>query len=214
MDTYQIERKRMVEQQIARKGVHDERVLAAMMSVPRHLFLPVEARDYAYVDSPVQIGSGQTISQPYVVGLMTELLDVRDEHHVLDVGTGSGYQAALLGELAAEVHSIERHAELAESARERLTRLGYENVYVHVGDGTQGYPPHAPYDRIIVAAAAPSVPDPLLHQLAEDGRLVIPVGKRFSQLLEVWDRTGDDFHKSTSIPVVFVPLIGQEGWEG
>ncbi len=214
MEDYQVKRDRMVEQQIASKGIQDERVLAAMRIVPRHLFLPEEARPYAYVDSPVKIGSGQTISQPYIVALMTELLAVAPDHQVLDVGTGSGYQAAILGELAAEVYSIERHPELAETAKGQLTALGYDNISVHVGDGTQGYAPCAPYDRIIVAAAAPAVPNSLLEQLAQEGRLVIPVGARFSQRLEVWDRTEETFKKSISTPVVFVPLIGEEGWEG
>lgn len=214
MDDYRTARERMVQYQIANKGIQDEGVLGAMRSVPRHLFLPEEARPYAYVDRPVRIGSGQTISQPYIVALMTSLLDVKSHHCVLDVGTGSGYQAAILGELAAEVHSIERHPELAEEAEERLQELGYENIHVHVGDGTQGYSPAAPYDRIVVAAAAPDVPKPLLDQLAPGGRLVIPVGSRYSQQLEVWNRKGEKFDKSTSIPVVFVPLIGAEGWEG
>jgi protein-L-isoaspartate(D-aspartate) O-methyltransferase len=214
METYQTERDRMVENQIASRGIKDARVLSALRKVPRHLFLPKESWPYAYVDSPVRIGCGQTISQPYIVALMTELLKVEPEHRVLDIGTGSGYQAAILSELAAEVHSIERHPDLAHLAEERLQALGYENVNVHIGDGTQGYPPHAPYDRIIVAAAAPSVPDALLDQLAEGGRLVIPVGKRFSQQLEVWDRKGKKFKKSTDIPVIFVPLIGSGGWEG
>lgn len=213
MDQYQTEREQMVEYQIANKGIDDKNVLNAMRSVPRHHFLPEEARAYAYVDRPVRIGSGQTISQPYIVALMTSLLGVKSHHRVLDVGTGSGYQAAILGELAAEVHSIERHPELAKRAEKTLNELGYENIHVHVGDGTQGYVPAAPYDRIVVAAAAPEVPDPLLAQLAPDGRLVIPVGSRHSQHLEVWNRTGEDFKKSTSIPVVFVPLIGAEGWE-
>lgn len=214
METYQTERDRMVEYQITSRGIKDPRVISAMRKVPRHLFLPKESWPYAYVDSPVRIGCGQTISQPYIVALMTELLKVEPEHRVLDIGTGSGYQAAILGELAAEVHSIERHPDLAHLAEERLQALGYENVNVHIGDGTQGYPPHAPYDRIIVAAAAPSVPDDLLNQLAEGGRLVIPVGKRFSQQLEVWDRKGKKYKKSTDIPVIFVPLIGSGGWEG
>lgn len=212
MESYQAERERMVENQIARKGIKDESVLAAMRKVPRHLFLPEEAKAYGYIDSPVRIGSGQTISQPYIVALMTELLSVKPEHRVLDVGTGSGYQAAILGELAAEVHSIERHAELAASAEIRLVTLGYENVAVHVGDGTRGYEPAAPYDRIVVAAAAPSVPEPLLQQLAQGGRLVIPVGSRYSQRLEVWDRQEEDYQKTISVPVVFVPLIGDKGW--
>jgi len=213
MDPYQVDRERMVQYQIANKGIKDERVLGAMRKVPRHRFISPDARSYAYADSPIRIGSGQTISQPYIVALMTELLDVQPDHRVLDVGTGSGYQAAILGELAAEVHSIERHSELAQSARETLEALGYENIYIHVGDGTQGHEPAAPYDRIVVAAAGPSVPKALLDQLAEGGRLVIPVGPRYSQRLEVWERAGKEFKKSTNIPVVFVPLIGKEGWE-
>jgi protein-L-isoaspartate(D-aspartate) O-methyltransferase len=138
---------------------------------------------------------------------------VQPEQRVLDVGTGSGYQAAILGELAAEVFSIERHPELAETARTTLEGLGYQNIQVHVGDGTQGFAPAAPYDRIIVAAAAPVVPQALLDQLAVGGRLVIPVGPRYSQRLEVWDRQGEQYKKTTNIPVVFVPLIGEGGWE-
>lgn len=212
MDPFESDREQMVSFQIANKGVSDERVLAAMRKVPRHCFVPLDARAYAYIDSPLRIGSGQTISQPYIVALMSELLDVKPEHRVLDVGTGSGYQAAILGELAAEVISIERHPDLAETARVTLEGLGYGNIQVHVGDGTQGYAPAAPFDRIIVAAAAPSVPQALLDQLAPDGRLVIPVGPRYSQRLEVWDRQGDEFKKTTNIPVVFVPLIGEGGW--
>ena len=211
-DNFKEERERMVTYQIANKGVSDERVLDVMRKVPRHRFVAPDAAPYAYADSPIRIGSGQTISQPYIVALMTQLLDVQPDHRVLDVGTGSGYQAAILAELAAEVHSIERHPQLAESARETLEELGYENVQVHVGDGTQGYESAAPYDRIVVAAAGPSVPKALLDQLAPGGRLVIPVGPRYSQQLEVWERTGDQFNKSTNIPVVFVPLIGKEGW--
>lgn len=213
MDDYQAERERMVDYQIANKGVKDVRVLDAMRKVPRHEFVPLDARPYAYIDSPLRIGLGQTISQPFIVALMTELLDAQPEHRVLDVGTGSGYQAAILAELAAQVHSIERHPDLAETARETLARLGYDNVQVHVGDGTLGYPPAAPYNRIIVAAAAPAAPPALLDQLTPDGRLVIPVGSRFYQQLEVWTRAGDQFENKTNIPVVFVPLIGKEGWD-
>lgn len=213
MEAYQAERERMVSYQIKGRGVEDERVLAAMRKVPRHLFLPREAWDYAYADSPVRIGSGQTISQPYIVALMTELLNVESHHKVLDVGTGSGYQAAILGNLAREVHTIERHPELAASSEERLETLGYNNIIVHTGDGTQGYPPGAPYDRIVVAAAAPSAPQPLLDQLDDGGRLVIPVGSRFSQRLEVWDRSGEELKKKSNIPVVFVPLVGKNGWQ-
>jgi protein-L-isoaspartate(D-aspartate) O-methyltransferase len=203
----------MVREQIAARDISDPRVLAALRSVPRHRFLPPDARDVAYTDSPVRIGEGQTISQPYIVALMTELLDVRVKDKVLDVGTGSGYQAAILGQLAAEVHSIERFPSLAEKARATLEALGYENIRVHVGDGSLGYPPEAPYNRIIVGAAAPAVPPALKAQLAEGGRLVLPVGNRRSQHLEIWDRDGDDFRKRDHIPVVFVPLIGQEGWQ-
>jgi protein-L-isoaspartate(D-aspartate) O-methyltransferase len=143
---------------------------------------------------------------------MTELLAVESGHRVLDVGTGSGYQAAILAELGAEVHTIERHADLARTAEEKLGELGYQNITVHTGDGTQGLEAHAPFDRILVAAAAPLVPDPLLDQLAEGGRLVIPVGSRFSQVLEVWTRIGQKYQKRSNIPVVFVPLVGRDGW--
>ena len=213
MDPYRDERERMVKNQLEGRGIKDKRVLSAMTKVPRHLFLPEAARDYAYVDSPVRIGSGQTISQPYIVAFMTELLDVKPSHRVLDVGTGSGYQAAILGELAEEVHTIERHPELAKSAAKQLDALGYQNVTVHVGDGTQGYAPEAPYDRIMVAAAAPSAPDPLLEQLDEGGRLVIPVGSRGAQRLVVWNRVSGKLQKEDSITVVFVPLIGEDGWQ-
>jgi len=214
MESYQAERERMVKHQIEGRGIKNNRVIEAMRSVPRHLFLPKDSWPYAYGDSPVRIGRGQTISQPYIVALMTELLEVDEMHRVLDVGTGSGYQAAILGELAAEVHTIERHPELADTAQQHLVDLGYQNIHVHVGDGTLGYPAAAPYDRIIAAASAPKVPDPLLQQLADGGRLVLPVGSRFSQHLEVWTRQGEKFKKSNSIPVVFVPLIGEAGWDG
>jgi len=212
MEPYQVERDRMVDQQIANRGVKDTKVLEAMRQVPRHVFLPEDAHPYAYIDSPLKIGSGQTISQPFIVALMTEMLDVEQTHRVLDVGTGSGYQAAILAELAAEVHSIERHPELADKARSTLKTLNYSNITVHEGDGTRGLAAHAPFDRIIVAAAAPSVPEALLDQLGQGGRLVIPVGGRHSQRLEVWDKKDDGFQKSTHTSVVFVPLIGQEGW--
>lgn len=212
MESEQSKREWMVQQQIAGRGVDDERVLQAMREVPRHLFVSPEARDFAYSDCPVRIGQGQTISQPYIVGLMTALLDVKAEHRVLDVGTGSGYQAAILAELAAEVHSIERYPELAESARRTLESLGYKNVHIHTGDGSGGYPEGAPYDRILVGASSPSVPEPLLQQLTPGGRLVIPIGSRFSQKLEVWDKVDKGFKHTSGIPVIFVPLIGKHGW--
>lgn len=208
----ELSRENMVRSQIVQRGVTDERVLAAMRTVPRHLFLPGHLNSVAYADSPVGIEKGQTISQPYIVALMTALLDVPADARVLEVGTGSGYQAAILGELAREVHTIERHPELARAAQERLEEMGYQNVMVHIGDGTQGYPPAAPYDRILVTAAAPEVPVAYKEQLAGGGRLVIPVGGRSSQTLEVWDRTDAGFRQTQSIPVVFVPLIGDDGW--
>jgi protein-L-isoaspartate(D-aspartate) O-methyltransferase len=202
----------MVTEQIAGRGIRDERVLAELRRVPRHLFLPEDARKYAYLDGPLRIGQGQTMSQPYIVALMTQLLAAGPEDKVLDVGTGSGYQAAVLNDLAGEVHSIERIPELAEQSAETLAGLGYDKVQVHLGDGSQGFPPEAPYDGILVAAAAPKVPQALLDQLAEGGRLVIPVGSRAQQTLEVWERQEGELAKKNSISVVFVPLLGEEGW--
>ncbi len=213
MAPFSKQREKMVQQQIAARGIQSPAVLQAMRTVPRHLFVPEESRKAAYSDRPLRISSGQTISQPYIVALMTELLDLHGHEKVLEVGTGSGYQAAVLAELAGEVHSIERHSDLAQTAQERLLTLGYDQVHVHIGDGTLGYPPAAPYDRILVAAAAPVVPEPLKNQLSDGGRLVIPVGSRFSQQLVVWEREENDFRQSASIPVVFVPLIGEEGWD-
>ena len=210
---FEAAREAMVADQIIRRGIRDERVLAALRQVPRHRFLPEEAWKLAYSDSPLKIGQGQTISQPYIVALMTELLQVRPGDKVLEVGTGSGYQAAVLALLASEVHSIERVPELAEQAEANLSALGVENVRVHLGDGGQGYPPAAPYDRILVAAAAPKTPPALLAQLAEGGQLVIPVGGRTMQTLEIWDRKRGKFTQTNSIPVVFVPLLGAAGWK-
>ena len=211
---FDAEREAMVTSQIIQRGVRDQRVLEAMRRVPRHLFLPEDLRGYAYVDSPLRIGCDQTMSQPYIVALMTELLDVSPEDKVLDVGTGSGYQAAILSLLAREVHTIERIPALAEAAAGTLAELGYDNVRVHIGDGTEGYVEEAPYDRILVAAGAPEVPPALKAQLAEGGRLVIPVGSRTLQQLEIWDLEGGEFKQSSSIPVIFVPLIGEDGWKG
>jgi protein-L-isoaspartate(D-aspartate) O-methyltransferase len=213
MDPYQAERERMVANQIAQRGISDERVLEALRRVPRHLFVPEDARDYAYRDAPVRIGSGQTISQPYIVALMTALLKLKADHRVLDVGTGSGYQAAILGEMRAQVFTIERHQDLAQRAKELLQQLGYQNIQVVVGDGTQGLETFAPFDRILVAAAAPSVPEPLLDQLAPGGRLVIPVGGRFGQNLEIWVKQEEGFKRIQDIGVMFVPLVGQYGWK-
>ena len=206
------QRRIMVEDQLRRRGIADERVLAAMGKVPREQFIPEHQRRFAYDDSALSIGEGQTISQPYMVAKMLELLACRPEHRVLEVGAGSGYQAALLGALAAEVYAIEIVETLAESARQVLSRLGYENVSIVVGDGTLGYPEAAPYDCVIVAAAAPQVPPPLVEQVAEGGRLVAPVGSRGIQTCIIGSKEDGELRIERSIGCVFVPLIGQHGW--
>ncbi len=212
-DGYAIERKRMVSEQIARRGLRTPRLLAVMESIPRHCFVPTDERAWAYADGPLPIGHGQTISQPYIVALMTELLQLESTARVLEIGTGSGYQAAVLGKIAAEVHTVELIPELAVKAEETLRNLGYTNVHVHLGDGSLGWPERAPYDGIIVTAAGPKVPPPLLEQLAEGGRLVVPVGGRGSQVLEVHRRIVDKIACERSIPVAFVPLRGEYGWK-
>jgi protein-L-isoaspartate(D-aspartate) O-methyltransferase len=183
-----------------------------MESVPRHLFVTADDLPWAYADGPLPISHGQTISQPYIVALMTELLQLESTVRVLEVGTGSGYQAAILGQMAAEVHTVEVIPELAAQAT-TLADLGYNNVHVHLGDGSLGWPQAAPYNGILVAAAAPSAPQPLLDQLAEGGRLVIPVGSRGFQHLEVWKRTGQEFERQDNLAVAFVPLRGEYGWK-
>lgn len=203
----------MVETQIARRGVQDERVLAAMRSVPRHCFVQSEHHHLAYSDGPLPIGDGQTISQPYIVALMTELLELKGDEKVLEVGTGSGYQAAILAQLAREIHTIERHANLARKAAETLEGLGLKNVHIHVGDGSLGLPELAPFDGIVVTAAAPTAPKSLLRQLEQGGYLVIPVGGRGGQLLERWCHQGERYDQEQIIPVAFVPLIGELGWK-
>ena len=212
-DEYMIQRHQMVEEQIESRGVRDGRVLEAMEAVPRHEFVDREARSWAYSDAPVGIGHGQTISQPYIVALMTELLQLQGDECVLEVGTGSGYQAAVLSRLVAEVHTIEVIPELAATARATLLRLGYRNVHVHVGDGSSGWAEAAPYGGIVVAAAAPAVPLPLLEQLDEGGRMVIPVGSSGFQQLEVWTCQGQEYKREVNLPVAFVPLRGEHGWK-
>lgn len=207
-------RLRMVESQIASRGVSDARVLGAMRDVPREYFVPENLREFAYEDSPLPIEEGQTISQPYIVAVMAEALELEPGDRVLEVGAGSGYAAAILGKIAREVHTIERHPLLAELARQRMGELGYENVQVHCADGTMGWPDRAPYDAIVVAAGGPEVPQPLLEQLAVGGRLVIPVGDEArSQDLTFVRRTGEHEYERRSLGrVQFVPLIGSEGW--
>jgi protein-L-isoaspartate(D-aspartate) O-methyltransferase len=205
----------MVARQLRTRGIADERVLTAMSTVPREAFLDDRQRDYAYADEALPIESGQTISQPYVVARMTELLAPRPGDRILEIGTGSGYQAAILAAMGAHVTSIERHATLAEQARETLAAvLPDVPVDVRVGDGTLGAPDGAPWDGIIVTAAAPAVPDPLREQLADGARLVIPVGSRMRQELLVVTRHGDEWIEQPDGAVVFVPLIGDEGFEG
>jgi len=203
----------MVEQQLIARGIRDRRVLEAMARVPRELFVPEELRGRAYDDVALPIGSGQTISQPAMVALICELLALRGDERVLDVGASSGYQAAVLAELAAEVHAIERLEEIAAQARENLAEAGYaDQVVVHVGDGTLGDPEHAPFAAIAVAAAAPKPPDSLYEQLEPDGRLAVPVGSRRDQLLELVVRGPDGARVVRSVPCRFVPLVGKEGF--
>lgn len=205
-------RKRMVMGQIAARGITSQRVLDAFLEVPRHLFVPPNQRLYAYQDGPLPIGLGQTISQPYIVAYMTDKLCLTGDEILLEIGTGSGYQAAILGELAREVHTIERHPRLAANAGQLLKDLGYSNIIIHEGDGTHGLPEYAPYQGIMVTAAAPEVPQPLLDQLAEGGRLVIPVGGRGGQLLQLYHKQGGEIRQEDLAPVAFVPLIGDHGW--
>jgi protein-L-isoaspartate(D-aspartate) O-methyltransferase len=212
MEKYAVERRQMVAEQLARRGLADPRLIAAFDETPRHLFVPDSVRHLAYGDGPLPIGFEQTISQPYIVALMTDLLHLSGSERVLDVGTGSGYQAAILARMADEVHSVELVPELAERAARLLDKLGMKNVDVHVGDGSLGWPEAAPYAGIVVAAAAPRAPQALLDQLADGGRLVIPVGQQGFQRLEVWRRSGDDFDRQEIIGVAFVPLLGEQGW--
>jgi protein-L-isoaspartate(D-aspartate) O-methyltransferase len=202
----------MVERQLLRRGISDERVLAAMGRVPREFFVPESLRAYAYSDDALPIGEQQTISQPFVVATICSLLALEGHERVLDVGTGSGYQAAVLAELAADVVTIERIPTLAEAARTALAEAGYANVEVHVGDGSLGVPERAPYDGIAVAAAAPDIPRALYDQLTEGGRLVVPRGSRGHQELVLVVRTAEGPVPRTSLPVRFVPLVGDEGF--
>lgn len=210
---YEKRRHRMVEHQIRRRGVRNPQVLAAMEKVPRHRFVPENLWDSAYDDSPLSIGEGQTISQPYMVALMTETVAPEPGGRVLEVGTGSGYQTAILAELVREVYSIERIPALAERAERLLDRLGYENVSIRVGDGSQGLSAEAPFNGILVTAGAPEVPDPLVEQLEIGGRLVIPIGDAYHQVLTTVCRGAEGIRKVQGTGCVFVPLIGTHGWD-
>ena len=206
-------RARMVDEQLRARGIRDPRVLAAMARVPREAFVDEADRQNAYGDYPLPIGAGQTISQPYIVADMLEVLGLRAEDRVLEIGTGTGYEAAILGELTAEVWTIERHAELADKAREILQRLGYANVHVVHGDGSRGLREHSPFNKVLVAAAAPEIPPTLIEQLAGDGRLIIPVGSRFEQQLQLVRKVGGAISVTQHELCRFVPLVGEAGWE-
>ncbi|HYU19009.1 MAG TPA: protein-L-isoaspartate(D-aspartate) O-methyltransferase [Chloroflexota bacterium] len=212
MEEWADQRRRLVEE-LRAEGIKDDRVLALIGRVPREQFLPASQRDLAYRNSALPIGQGQTISQPFVVALMTQELDLSGVERVLEIGTGSGYQTAILAEMSRHVVTVERHPPLLERAREILTSLGYRNVELHLTNGSLGWPAGAPYDRIIVTAAAPDVPEPLMDQLAADGRLVIPVGSASQQELLLVKRKGGQTERRKLGPVRFVPLVGKEGWE-
>jgi protein-L-isoaspartate(D-aspartate) O-methyltransferase len=210
---YETERRSMVSGQLISRGIMDERVLGAMEKVERHLFVEENLQNRAYKDCALPIGAGQTISQPYMVALMTELLALKGNEKVLEIGTGSGYQAAVLSLLAAEVYTVERIESVASRAGEVLQRLDYKNVHVIVGDGSIGLSEQSPFDGIIVTAGAPEVPQSYIQQLNINGRLVIPAGNRDSQILYCIKRTESGIDKSVSTGCIFVPLIGEEGWE-
>jgi protein-L-isoaspartate(D-aspartate) O-methyltransferase len=210
---YAAQRIEMIEKQLRRRGITDGAVLAAMTAVPRHEFVAEELRSHAYDDLPLPIGGGQTISQPYIVAAMTAALHLQPSDRVLEIGTGCGYQAAVLSRLAMEVFTIERRPELASNASAKLTRLGYANAHVHCGDGTLGLSEFAPFDAILVAAAAPAVPKPLLAQLAEGGRMILPVGDTEHQELRLIEKRGDAFPTKMLEGCRFVPLVGFHGWQ-
>jgi protein-L-isoaspartate(D-aspartate) O-methyltransferase len=213
MDQQRTRRERMVRDQVERRGIRDPRVLEAMRAVPRHLFVSDSDQPSAYEDNPLPIGCQQTISQPYIVAFMTEALELSGTEKVLELGTGSGYQTAILACLTQSVLSIERIPELAERARQRLGGLGIDNAEVVVGDGTTGFPDRPPFDAVLITAGTPAVPQPLLEQLAPAGRLVAPVGGRSVQELELWRRAPSGFAHRGLTAVVFVPLIGVHGWK-
>lgn len=209
---FDLAREQMVAEQLEARDISQPDVLAAMRKVPRHLFVPHDLQHLAYRDGPLPIGNDQTISQPYIVALMTQALGLAKTDTVLEIGTGSGYQAAILAELCQQVYSLERDRHLAGQAGKRLADLGYANVEVYVGDGSQGLPDMAPFDAILVTAAAPSIPNPLRSQLCDGGRLVLPVGSRDGQVLERLWRTGDTWRVERLGPVMFVPLVGRYGF--
>lgn len=210
---YKILRENMVDCQIKARGTNDEKILKSMREIPRHLFVPEKQRSYAYEDFPIPIGEGQTISQPHIIALMTEMLQLKGNEKVLEIGTGSGYQAAILSQIAKEVYTVEKIEPLGLKAERLFKELGYENIKVKIGDGTEGWSEYAPYDGIIVTAGSPQIPKPLIEQLSENGRIVIPTGDSFSQDLIVGEKIKGKLIKRTICGCVFVPLIGKYGWE-
>lgn len=208
---YKVLRKRMVDEQLIPRGIKNQNVLNAFYKLERHKFIPEELRSSAYADFPLPIGEGQTISQPYIVALMTECLNLTGQEKVLEIGTGSGYQAAILAELAKEVYSIERFDALARRAQTLIKELGYNNIEIKVGDGTLGWKETAPFDRIIITAASPQVPAPLTEQLKESGKLILPLGESFNQVLTVVEKKKGRLESIGVCGCVFVPLVGEYG---
>ena len=210
---WKFERKRMVKEQIVARGIKDKRVIEAMEKIPRHQFIDKTYYHQAYNDYPLPIGQSQTISQPYMVAAMTEILELKGAENVLEVGTGSGYQTAVLALLSSKVYSIERISALTKKARSTLEYLGFRNINLMVGDGSLGWHDYAPYDGILVTAGSPEIPNALLEQLAENGRLVIPVGDEFSQVLNLVKKHKGRIYRKEYFGCTFVPLVGKEGWK-
>jgi protein-L-isoaspartate(D-aspartate) O-methyltransferase len=206
-------RELMVETQLIPRGIKDKRVIDAMKRVPRHLFVNEPMQYRAYDDMALSIGEGQTISQPYMVAAMTELLELKGDERVLEIGTGSGYQAAILAELSKEIYTVERVSALSEQAEARFHALGYKNIHVKVGDGTSGWQEEAPFSRIIITAGTPKIPEPLMEQLSDEGIMIAPVGDRFSQQIIKVLKSKNKLFESLHTPCVFVPLIGEHGWK-
>lgn len=209
---YEILRKRMIQEQLIPRGIKNPTVLNVFSKIERHKFIPESLRNGAYADFPLSIGEGQTISQPYIVALMTECLDLTGKEKVLEIGTGSGYQTAILAELAGEVYSIERFEVLTERAQTLLSELGYKNIKIKVGDGTLGWEEAAPFDRIIITAASPKIPLPLIEQLADSGKLILPLGESLAQVLTLVEKKEGKLKSMDICGCVFVPLVGKHGW--
>lgn len=209
---YAVLRKRMVDEQLTARGIDNKRVLDAFSKVERHKFVPNELMASSYADFPLPIGEGQTISQPYIVALMTQYLDLKGEEKILEIGTGSGYQTAILAELAKEVYSVERFSSLSEKAEKTLKEMGYTNINLQVGDGTLGLPEYAPFDRVLITAGSPRIPLPITEQLAENGKIVLPLGENYSQVLTLIEKKGVKMESTHICGCVFVPLIGKHGW--